>query len=63
MISTPLKITEWGHFKDSKWSRHKIETFRGWYVLYSGIKIAIRTQNWGRIKRQENYQVNHTGKG
>ena len=23
----PLKITKWGHFKDSKWSRHKIETF------------------------------------
>ena len=25
----PLKITKWGHFKDSKWSQHKIETFRG----------------------------------
>jgi len=25
----PLKITKWGHFKDSTWSRHKIETFGG----------------------------------
>ena len=25
----PLKITKCGHFKDSKWSRQKIETFRG----------------------------------
>ena len=24
----PLKITKWGHFKDSKWSRPKIEIFR-----------------------------------
>ncbi len=24
-----LKITKWGYFKDSKWSQHKIETFRG----------------------------------
>ena len=23
------QITKWGHFKDSKWPRHKIETFRG----------------------------------
>jgi hypothetical protein len=25
----PSKIIKWGHFKDSKWSRHKIQTFRG----------------------------------
>ena len=25
----PLKITKWGQIKDSKWSWHKIETFRG----------------------------------
>ena len=25
----PLKITNWGHFKDSKWFQHKIKTFRG----------------------------------
>jgi hypothetical protein len=24
----PCQITKWGQFKDSKWSRHKIETFR-----------------------------------
>ena len=23
----PLKITKWVHFKDSKWSRHKIRLF------------------------------------
>ncbi len=25
----PYQITKWGQFKDSKWSRHKIETFWG----------------------------------
>ncbi len=24
-----MKITKWNHFKDAKWSRHKIETFSG----------------------------------
>jgi hypothetical protein len=28
IMNQPLKITKWGHFKDSKWSHHKIETFR-----------------------------------
>ena len=25
----PWQIIKWGQFKDSKWSRHQIETFRG----------------------------------
>jgi hypothetical protein len=29
MKSTLEKIIKWGHFKDSKWVPHKIETFRG----------------------------------
>jgi hypothetical protein len=28
-MKSTLKITKWGNFKDSKWSRHKIKTFRG----------------------------------
>ena len=34
----PLKITKWGHFKDSKWSRHKIETFWGAQDFFGPIK-------------------------
>ena len=29
LSNQPCQITKWGRFKDSKWSRHKIETFRG----------------------------------
>jgi len=29
LLNRPLKINKWGHFKYSKWSRQKIETFRG----------------------------------
>ena len=34
----PLKITKWGHFKDSKWSWHKIETFLGARDFFGPIK-------------------------
>jgi len=27
IMKSTLEITKWGHLKDSKWSRHKIETF------------------------------------
>ena len=37
----PLKITKWGHFKDSKWYRHKIVTFRG-ALNFFGPKMAPR---------------------
>ncbi len=36
----PLKITKWGHFKDSKWSRHKVETFGG-ALDFFGTKMAL----------------------
>jgi hypothetical protein len=29
LLNLPCQITKWSQFKDSKWSRHKIETFRG----------------------------------
>jgi hypothetical protein len=29
IMKSTLKITKRGNFKDSKWSRHKIKTFRG----------------------------------
>jgi hypothetical protein len=29
IMKSTLEITKWGHLKDSKWSRHKIETFWG----------------------------------
>ena len=29
LSNQPYQITKWGQLKDSKWSRHKIETFRG----------------------------------
>ncbi len=28
-VTENYEITKWGHLNDSKWSRHKIETFRG----------------------------------
>jgi len=34
----PLKITKWGHFKDFKWSWHKIETFWGARDFFGSIK-------------------------
>ncbi len=37
----PLKITKWGHFKDSKWSRHKIETFRGAWDCFGPLLAQV----------------------
>ena len=38
LSNLPCQITKWGQFKDSKWSRHKIETFWGAREIFGHFK-------------------------
>ena len=44
LCNQPLKITKWGHFKDSYWYRHKIKTFRSARDFFGPIKWHERQQ-------------------
>ena len=44
LLNQPLKITKWGHFKDSKWSRHKIKTFRGALDFFGPLNVTSNSE-------------------
>ena len=60
----PLKSTKWGHFKDPKWFRHKIETFRGAILGAKKVEGTSKTSFWGgKFENQpcfEKYEMSST---
>ena len=59
----PLKITKWGHFKDSKWSRHKMETFRKVQFCVSKVQFCGSKVLFGCLKFQTSLQISNITSG
>jgi len=59
----PLKITKWGHFEDSKWSRHKIKTLKGARDFFGPLKWHQQGPFWGPKKSRAPLKVKILSKG